>query len=608
VTVDQHEELRQLGCALARGPLYGAPLPDAATTALVASAAAGAWKTPVGSEERRALRGRGEPGQVITERPSPRSPATPTARWSSRRGAADQLTVGRDHGCTITALPAALDPGGTAEQAVEAVDAAGDHGHDAGAADAEHPLDQPLRQALAGTPAVSTLSVRNRWLQVHLCPGLDTDGVVTGAVGVAIDVTHRIVAEHALRDSEQRFRDVFAQAPVGMVILSVADRIVQVNPAFANLLGYSPDELTGRGITELWHPDHACSEPARDEHARDEQFATGHIPGYRMERVYRHRDGSPVWARVTVGPLAEGSPGTVICIVEDLGDVKRLEVELRHAQKLEAVGMLAAGIAHEINTPIQFIGDNINFLAESFTQVTQVLTAMHRLVPALDGPLAADLAAVTDAADLPWLLEEVPNAARQSLDGVARVATIVAAMRNFGHPDQRSPTPIDINAVIRDTATIASNEHKYVADLRLELGELPQVLGYPSEFHQVVLNLIVNAAHAISDANPGGSRRGTITVRSWADDANASVSVTDDGCGMTPETKARIFDPFFTTKEVGRGTGQGLTIVHSVVVDKHHGTVDVDTAEGRGTTITVRLPLVVAPDDGEPEPPNAVGP
>ena len=259
--------------------------------------------------------------------------------------------------------------------------------------------------------------------------------------------------------------------------------------------------------------------------------------------------------------------------------------------------MLAAGIAHEINTPIQFIGDNINFLADAFIQLTQVLTATNRLIPDGDGPLVTELAAITDAADLPWLLEEVPNAARQSLDGVARVATIVAAMRNFGHPDARNPTHVDVNAAIRDTAVIARNEHKYVADLHLDLGEVPPVLGYPSEFNQVVLNLIVNAAHAIIDSDPGAARRGAITVRSWVDDTYACVAVTDDGCGMTPETKARIFDPFFTTKVVGRGTGQGLTIVHNVIVEKHHGTIDVDTAVGRGTTITVRLPRQVwSPD------------
>ena len=168
-----------------------------------------------------------------------------------------------------------------------------------------------------------------------------------------------------------------------------------------------------------------------------------------------------------------------------------------------------------------------------------------------------------------------------------------------GLPDQREPSPVDVNAAIRDTATIARNEYKYVAELQLDLGDLPPVLGYPSEFHQVVLNLIVNAAHAIADAGHGPNHRGTITVSSWSKAAGdgvdaggcACVRVSDDGCGMPPEVRAHIFDPFFTTKEIGRGTGQGLTIVYAVVVEKHHGRIDVDSTPGRGTTFTIHLPL-----------------
>jgi signal transduction histidine kinase len=136
---------------------------------------------------------------------------------------------------------------------------------------------------------------------------------------------------------------------------------------------------------------------------------------------------------------------------------------------------------------------------------------------------------------------------------------------------------------------VARNEYKYVADLVLDLGEVPPVLGYPSQFHQVMLNLIVNAAHAME--NPGGGiGRGEIRVRSWADEHAVHISVADTGCGMTAETQARMFDPFFTTKAVGKGTGQGLTIVHNVIVEKHHGAVTVDSTPGHGSTFTLSLP------------------
>jgi len=183
----------------------------------------------------------------------------------------------------------------------------------------------------------------------------------------------------------------------------------------------------------------------------------------------------------------------------------------------------------------------------------------------------------------------VPEAVKQSLAGVARVATIVGAMRNFGHPDDQHPTPVDIDAAVRDTAVVARNEYRYVADLTLDLGGVPPILGYPSLIHQVILNLIVNAAHAIEESvsTPG---RGTIRIRSWADETTVHLAVSDDGCGMSTQTRARIFDPFFTTKAVGRGTGQGLTIVHQIIVDRHRGSIDVETTPGLGTEFTLHLP------------------
>ncbi|MBN1173677.1 MAG: PAS domain S-box protein [Micromonosporaceae bacterium] len=570
-TIAQHEQLRELGVTVARGPLYGQPMRHQDAERLVAAAAAGTWESPAQREtqRRRSSEAWRELRHVVNR--------LPIAAFACDREGKLVLAEG--------ALFAHLDlPEDLLDRPL--VHLVGTPHPRTG----KRPLEQPLRQALRGTPSVTTVSVADTWLQVHLSARRELGGAITGVMGFAIDVTHRIQAEQALRGSERRFREVFDQAPVGIMVIGPDQRVVQANPAIATMLGYAPEELIGSDHSSLWHPD--ASSEAGEQYAA---LRAGTVASFTAERAYRHRDGSPVLTRVTAGNLSESAVrGTSLSIVEDLRQVKQLEVELRHAQKLEAVGMLAAGIAHEINTPIQFISDNTNFLAHAFQQITRVLTAATELVPDGDHPARQRLATVSEEADLDWVLEQVPKATTHSLEGVAQVAHIVRAMRNFGHPDQREPSLVDVNGAIQDTAVIAHNEVKHAADLDLELDhDLPNVLGYPSEFNQVILNLLVNAAHAVADRG----HRGRIQVKTWSDEEAVFVSVTDDGCGMTAETRARIFDPFFTTKEVGRGTGQGLTIVYNVVVEKHHGTINVESTPGAGTTFTIRIPLPEEEDE-----------
>jgi signal transduction histidine kinase len=280
----------------------------------------------------------------------------------------------------------------------------------------------------------------------------------------------------------------------------------------------------------------------------------------------------------------------------DIADKLAMEQQLLRGQKLEAVGQLAAGIAHEINTPIQFVSDNIRFLKDSFADLSTLIehlksledmTVEHQILP-------ADISKALKAADADYLLAEIPRAVDQSLDGVSRVAGIVRAMKDFSHP-ATDRTPLDINRAMASTATVASNEWKYVAELKTDFDpDLPAVPVMPSDFNQVILNMIVNAAHAIGDVvGDGGNGRGTITLSTRKVGDCAEIRISDTGCGMTPETAARIFDPFFTTKAVGKGTGQGLAITHNVIVVKHGGTIKVESAPGKGTTFIIRLPLEV---------------
>jgi signal transduction histidine kinase len=271
-------------------------------------------------------------------------------------------------------------------------------------------------------------------------------------------------------------------------------------------------------------------------------------------------------------------------------EARHLEDQLRQSQKLQAVGQLAAGIAHEINTPAQYVGDNIRFLKDAFADLSRLLDDLAAVAGGPDPDPV--LRAALERADADYLRREIPRAVDQSLEGVERVAGIVRAMKEFSHPAQER-TPTDLNRAIASTVTVATNEWKYVADLQLELDEnLPPVPVLPGEFNQVMLNLLVNAAHAIAAVNhDGAGGRGRIVVRTRAVPGGAEVQVSDDGCGMAPDVLRRIFDPFFTTKSIGKGTGQGLAIAHNVIVEKHGGSIDVASEPGRGSTFTIRLPL-----------------
>jgi signal transduction histidine kinase len=266
------------------------------------------------------------------------------------------------------------------------------------------------------------------------------------------------------------------------------------------------------------------------------------------------------------------------------------------AQKLESIGQLAAGIAHEINTPIQYIGDNATFLAEAFRDLLRFLEPHTELADALRNPARADFVTALEQSvpnvDVNYLRAEIPKATEQLLEGVARVARIVRAMKEFSHPGPVEKAPVDINRAIESTILVSKSEWKYVAELTTDLDpELPLVPCVGGEFNQVILNLIVNATHAISDVVRGSNQKGSIRIGTRRDGGWAEVRVSDTGAGIPEGIRARIFTPFFTTKEVGKGTGQGLAMAHSVIVKKHQGTIRFESETGVGTTFVVRLPL-----------------
>jgi signal transduction histidine kinase len=289
----------------------------------------------------------------------------------------------------------------------------------------------------------------------------------------------------------------------------------------------------------------------------------------------------------------------------DVTDQRRLENDLAQAQKLESVGRLAAGVAHEINTPVQFVSDSVHFVREAMEDLTEIVDKYRELRNATQDPnqdgagvRAAAKAAedAEDEADLDYILENAPVALDRARDGLGRVAAIVRSMKEFAHPDRKEMAQTDINQAIASTLVIASNEYKYVAEVETRFAELPLVNCYAGEINQVVLNLVVNAAHAIGDVvrdcqSAGTPAKGLITVSTRVLDDSIEIAISDTGKGIPVEVRSRIFDPFFTTKEVGKGTGQGLAIARAVVADKHRGTLHFETEVGKGTTFFIRLPI-----------------
>jgi PAS domain S-box-containing protein len=401
--------------------------------------------------------------------------------------------------------------------------------------------------------------------------------------------------------SEERLQYLAAaveSAEECMEIVTATGHIIYVNPAYERTHDCTLAEVRGK------HP-----ETLRDFDNSDGQVDAMVAAAKRGQKWHgtlkcRNKDGTRLVEELSLSPIrsGDGQLSGFVVVKRDISEQLQMEQQLLRGQKLEAVGQLAAGIAHEINTPTQYVSDNIRFLKDSFGDLSGLIAALEALDSAATGGQipATELHKVLEDADTGYLLAEIPKSIDQSLDGVSRIANIVRAMKEFSHPATER-TPLDINRAMASTATVASNEWKYVAELQTDFDpDLPQVPVMPGDFNQVILNMIVNAAHAIGDVvGDGGNGRGTITLSTRRVDDWAEIRIADTGCGMTPETAARIFDPFFTTKAVGKGTGQGLAITHNVVVNKHGGTIKVESAPGQGTTFIIRLPLSVNDADAQ---------
>ncbi len=426
-----------------------------------------------------------------------------------------------------------------------------------------------------------------RMVDFSLLPVFDDDGAVLWILAEGRDVTEVVYAHRALRTLEDRLAVAASSANLGLWDFNPHTGESWVNDRWWTMLGYEPHEM--QPSLECWqalvHPDDLVPALAV---INPSQPAPG---GFRTELRMRCKDGSWRWIHCSGRPVESdggGQPRRIAGVQLDVTERKEAERRLATAERLESVGKLAAGVAHEINTPIQFVSDSLHFIRDAAHELLQ-LTGGLRSMAAADAANSNRVAALS--ADLPYLAEHLPKAIERSLDGLQRVAEIVGSMRELAYPDRPEMADVDLNHLIRIALVVARSEYKPVAEVELDLSPLPAVRCHGGELNQVLLNLLVNAAHAVAAAVDGSAHKGLITVASRLDGDSVLISVADSGTGIAEDIRHRIFEPFFTTKEVGRGTGQGLALSHNIIVKRHRGTIDFHSEVGKGTVFFVRLPL-----------------
>ncbi len=376
-------------------------------------------------------------------------------------------------------------------------------------------------------------------------------------------------------------------------------KVVQANQTALESLGWTHDEFIGRHMHQtIHHSQDDGSEYPWDfcpVFAAIEDGSAHHVDG----DIFWRKDGDSFSADFIVCPTRNDSneiDGAVLTF-RNLTDERMKQANQIHSLKLESIGELAAGIAHEINTPIQFIGSNVSFLQDSFGDLLRLVEGYRRMKDSLAGSGASGLLAEIDEleqdADIDYLLEEAPKAFEQTRQGVERVTELVLGLKGFAHSGVgEAKKPVDINEIIKNSLIVCHNAYKYVAKMETEYGDLPAINVYPGDIGQVIVNLIVNAAHAIAEAQQGeNTGQGNIRISTRRDGDSLFIAISDTGTGIPEKIRQRIFDPFFTTKDVGKGSGQGLAISRTIIHDKHGGELSFDSTPGKGTTFTIRLPL-----------------
>ncbi|WP_417831788.1 PAS-domain containing protein [Terasakiella sp.] len=411
-----------------------------------------------------------------------------------------------------------------------------------------------------------------------------------------------IISRWRTQDELRVLSQAIEQNPAAILVTDVEGTIYYANEALLKSSGYSREEVIGANPRIF-----QSGETKSEEYAKLwDTISAGRV--WQGVLHNKTKSGEEIWERMLIVPIKNRSDQILnyVAIKENITESReqekereRLENELRQAQKMEAVGQLAGGIAHEINTPTQYVSDNLKFLKDIWENLSELHALFDQVLPLVQDnekaqKLLEDIQELKDDLDFEVLSDDVEDAISDAVDGTQQISRIVRAMKDFSHPGQKEMVMSDINRALTSTATVCKNEWKYVAHLDFELDDrLPQVQCLPGELNQVFLNMIVNAAHAIEERNKAektSDLRG-ITIRTRNLGETIEIDFQDEGSGIPAKIRDKVFNPFFTTKIVGKGTGQGLSISHDVIVNKHGGRIWFETEEGKGTTFKISLPV-----------------
>lgn len=389
-------------------------------------------------------------------------------------------------------------------------------------------------------------------------------------IGLVRDISERKRVEEALHRSEYKMRSMMESLSDPCFVCSDQFVVEYANPAMKQTFG----EVTGEScFYKIFQCEHDC--PVC--HLKP---MTGAVCS---NQEIRHPTNGRIFKATSSPMMNSDGSNSKITIFRDITDEKEMQVRLTQSHKLEAIGQLAAGIAHEINTPSQFIGDNIAFLKKNWGSVEKVLqNCIHQ---------PDDLLDLKSKKTLLFLLQEIPKAVDDAGEGIHRITTIVKAMREFSHPNDLKKK-VNLNQAIETTLIVARNEWRYIAEIETDLDKnLPEVYCFPGDLNEVILNLIVNAAHAIATKFEPLGKKGVIFIQTYFKNSAVVIEIQDNGSGIPEKIKSRVYDPFFTTKVVGKGTGQGLYLSHQIIEKKHQGRLSFDSQEGEGTTFKIELPM-----------------